>query len=256
MNHATPIPVLGIPFYNRPDLLRRCLESIDYRVERIVIVDQGPMGVPTDLLRWAAVEFNQRLQHLYHPNAGVAGAWNEILKLFPARWWMLVNNDIQFAPGDLCKMSGRVEYDLTFGREAGVYYGNHGASWFAITDACIAGAGLFDENIYPAYLEDCDYAHRMKLLGIPAENIPGLGALHGNGHDAADTSQGSRTIQSDPELRRKNGITHGRNFEYYRAKWGGSNGEERYTHPFNDPKIPAWAWSFQPGRRALQKREF
>lgn len=255
MSEANSIPVLGIPFYNRPDLLARCLDSIDYPVDKVVIVDQGPASMtgwlrPRPLLK--------RVELIRHPNAGVAGAWNELIKLFPARYWMLVNNDIAFALGDLCKLAGRVEYDRYFrpDQRPGVYYGNHAASWFAITDACIRTVGLFDENIYPAYLEDCDYAYRMKLLGVAAETLPEVAAIHGDGVDAADTTQGSRTIHSDPELRRKNGVTHGRNFEYYRAKWGGNNGEERFLRPFNDLACPVWAWRFDPGMRGLQKQQF
>lgn len=245
------IPVLGIPYYNRPDLLRRCLASIDYPVDRLVVVDQGP--TPLDLGGWR--KFLDPLPHLsvvdwiLHPNAGVAGAWNEIVKLFPAPWWLLVNNDIQFAREDLRKLSAEVR---RHGAAAGLYYSNHGASCFALTDACIAKVGLFDENLYPAYLEDCDYSHRLKLAGVRAVSVPGLGAIHGDGVDAADGTKGSQTIMSDPDLRRRNGITHGHNFEYYRAKWGGNNGEEKYDAPFNNPSWPVWAWRFEPGFRAMQ----
>ena len=92
------IPVLGIPYYNRKDLLLRCVASIDYPVETLVVVQNGnedlEMGIGICLLNPHLAK--TRLVHIKHPNAGVAGAWNEIIKLFPARWWMLVNNDIEF----------------------------------------------------------------------------------------------------------------------------------------------------------------
>jgi len=247
------IPVLGIPYYNRPDLLERCLASIDCHVDQLVIVDQGPVPLGDEFV-WRMVlqtPYLHQVNRIVHPNAGVAGAWNEILKLFPSAWWLLVNNDIQFGGGDLARLAAALE-----GNEGkhGVLYGNHGASCFAITDACIERVGLFDENIFPAYLEDCDYSYRMKLLGVPALNMPGMLAIHGDGIQPSDTTKGSRTIMSDPDLRRRNGVTHGNNFEYYRAKWGGNNGEEVYRTPFNNPWVPVWAWRFDPTQRARQMR--
>jgi GT2 family glycosyltransferase len=238
------IPVLGIPHYNRPDLLLRCLRSIDEPVERLVIIHNGELcDLPAldDLpgnIRWTTV--------IQHPNAGVAGSWNEIIKLFPAAWWLICNNDIAFAPGDLNRMAQAVDEQLEVPMP-GLLYGNHGASWFAITSQCVDRAGLFDENIYPAYLEDCDYSRRCDLLGVRRVNVPGCLALHGEG------GNGSCTIHSDPVVRAHNHRTHGGNFEYYRAKWGGINGQETFGTPFNDPAWPVWAWRFDPARRRNQQ---
>jgi hypothetical protein len=247
------IPVLGIPYYNRLDLLKRCILSIDHPVETLVLVDQGPMRTTGHIAFWEAARESvpaciHAMERIVHPNAGVAGAWNEIIKLFPAKWWMIANNDIAFAPGDLEKMARFVEENQQL---AQMVYGNHGASWFSITARGINTAGLFDENIYPAYLEDCDMSRRFDLLGLRRCDVPDVHAQHGDGF-----LTGSCTVNSSPELRKKNGVTHGRNFEYYRAKWGGINGEEKYEFPFNNPKIPVWSWRYDPWLRALQKGEF
>lgn len=257
-----PIPVIGIPYYNRPDLLARCISSIDYPVKNVVLVIQctdiqNPFMTSDKLC--AAIralvdsKLVEKIHILNHPNAGVAGAWNEIIKLFPSAYWVLVNNDIQFAPKDLINMAAAVEISKGQAgccRIPGIFYGNHGASFFAITDACIDEVGLFDENIYPAYLEDCDYAHRMTLLGMPGTNVQNIHSLHGETTDPLDSTRGSNTIHSDQALREKNGRTHGNNFEYYRSKWGGNNGSERFQNPFNDPNWPVWAWKFDSKFRA------
>ncbi len=244
-----PIPVLGIPYYNRPDLLARCVASIDYPVEKLVLVLQGPEGLRAELdaLRGEPGIIPAGVKEtvvLRHPNAGVAGAWNEIIKLFPAPWWLIANNDIEFAPGDLAKTSVTLDPN-----NLDMIYGNHGASWFAITARGVAAAGLFDENIYPAYLEDCDMSRRFDLLGLRQGNVPEVHSIHG---DAARGISGSTTINSDPKLSAQNARTHGGNFDYYRRKWGGINEQEVYPTPFNDPQWPVWAWRFDPAHRAEQ----
>jgi len=246
------IPALIIPHYNRADLTARCLNSIDHPVGQLVLILNGGPESCWDLIGHAArskARLVDRLTVIHHPNAGVAGAWNEGIKLFPAPWWLIVNNDIQFAPGDLERMSAAVESTHAFSAHGpGIYYGNHGASWFALTADCVAQAGLFDENIYPAYLEDCDYARRCDLLGIIRANVDGCQAVHGE-----PVQPGSCTVNATPELAQKNCRTHGGNHEYYRAKWGGSNGQERYLTPFNEPHWPVDFWRFEPARRAAQQ---
>ena len=265
------LSVLGIPHYNRPDLTARCIESIDYPVDKLVIIRNGPLDMfPMQHVAMILTRTEvgshyitrvggiiKSLVLVEHPNAGVAGAWNEIIKLFPAPWWLISNNDIAFAPGDLAKMVDFVERIKTC-RASGpepeswpdMIYGNHGASWFAITAHGIVTAGLFDENIFPAYLEDCDMSRRFDLLGLHRCNVPDVHAVHG---DAERNITGSSTIHSDSALRECNARTHGGNFDYYRAKWGGINEREKFTTPFNDPNWPVWAWRFDPARRAEQQ---
>ena len=246
-----PIPILGIPHLNRPDILRRCLDSIDYPVSRVVIVQNGSdsdMPSLDGLPHWI-----QNLTVIKHPNAGVAGSWNEIIKFFPAPYWMISNNDIRFTPGALQRMAQAgdlqallpSEYD---GRQpAGMLYG-HAASCFIITKHGVANLGLFDENIFPAYLEDCDMSRRATLLGIRCENVEGVCLQHGD-----EEHTGSTTVNSDPELREKNMRTHGGNFWYFAQKHGGHPGHETFATPFNDPNWPVWAWKFDPLHRANQQ---
>jgi GT2 family glycosyltransferase len=260
-----PIPVLGIPHFNRPDLLARCIESIDYPVHKLVIIQNGPKpkmiqlqgnkilgvdpsyidedGGPPEYIKLG--QYNKKLisniKRVTHPNAGVAGAWNEIIKLYPAPWWLISNNDIRFAPGDLEKMVKWWDEYPT----AQMIYGNHGASWFGIKAEAVAQAGLFDENIYPAYLEDCDMSYRFDRLGLARMTVADVKSVHGD-----EKFSGSATIMSDPLIHQKNQITHGANFDYYRRKWGGPNERETFKTPFNDPNWPLWAWKFEPETRA------
>lgn len=251
---ALEIPVLGIPHYNRPDLTARCIASIDFPVAKLVLVFNQP-SLPQEDFKLIATTITkcrhiEKFVFIFHPNAGVAGAWNEIVKLFPAPWWLITNNDIEFAPGDLARMATTVtERQASNRADVGMFYGNHGASWFGLTAFGVGEVGLFDENIYPAYLEDCDWAYRADLLGVPRVTVDGLRARHGEVAADGTPITGSCTIMSDPEARANNGRTHGRNFEYYRAKWGGINEQEQFKTPFNDPHWPVWAWRFDPAFR-------
>jgi hypothetical protein len=45
------VPCVVVPILNRPDLLDRCLKSIDYPVETLIVVDNG--GVyDADMMSW------------------------------------------------------------------------------------------------------------------------------------------------------------------------------------------------------------
>lgn len=278
-----PIPILGILHYNRPDLLARCIASIDNTVATLVIIQNGPdsEGVelkwggiygqdPTykiapgsgaqpllKLLGYYSAALIQKIIIVKLPAAGVAGGWNEIIKLFPAEWWLIVSNDIQFAPGDLAKVRETLTTEAQRNGEArhrplALACGNHGYAWFAITYHGVQAVGLFDENIYPAYLEDCDWSYRATLAGARVETIAGVKSVHGS---LPDGQTGSCTIHSDPVLLQRNAETHAGNFEYYRAKWGGINGQEVYKTPFDWPGVPVSYWSFDPERRARQRWE-
>lgn len=246
-----PIPVLGIPHLNRPDMLRRCIDSIDYPVSKLVIVQNGPDDAMPSLDNLRLTVHNVIV--IKHPNAGVAGSWNEIVKLFPAPYWMISNQDIEFLPGALQKMADAAAlqallptpYDNS--PPAGMLFG-HAASFFVVTRHGYDTVGGWDEELFPAYLEDCDWHRRATLLGVRVANVEGVNVRHGD-----DKLTGSVTVNSDEELKKKNARTHGGNFDYYRAKWGGVNGQEVFTHPFNDTSWPVWAWRFSTARRARQQ---
>ena len=93
--------------------------------------------------------------------------------------------------------------------------------------------GEFDENYYPAYYEDCDYVHRMRLAGIlepkgsdrDDRKIPWVPTLKYPCSDAATIAAG--LIAPDWEEIR----------DYHERKWGCRNGgEEIYTTPFGGKK--------------------
>lgn len=236
------IPFLGIPVLNRGDLLERCLDSIDCPVDRIVVLNNGndpSVESYTKCLKGRLQNFE-----LIRParNLGVAGSWNYFLRNYEASYHLICGSDIKFAAGDLEKINDAV---VTHPDHA-IIFGNHGYSIFALTKRGVDLVGYFDENFYPAYLEDCDHFHRLRMLGGKSLEVPDTHAVHGE-----PPHWGSSTILSNAVYRERNGVTHGNNFTYYRAKWGGINGHELYAHPFNDPTKSPQFWELnQDLRRA------
>lgn len=227
------IPVLAIPVLNRPDLLAATVASIDHPVGTLLIIDNSPelgMGDVAEEHQPACV--GELVVTEPPTNLGVAASWNLAIRSYPAApWWAIVNADIEFAPGALAALdeamtdAAEVRCLVEFGA-------------FGITAEAIDRVGFFDENFYPVYVEDTDYRRRCALLGVPIYDIPN------------DTTHvGSVSYRGNP--RAKNASTYPENVAYYRAKWGGWLGNERYTTPF-DAGGPVDHWRLDRRRLASQ----
>lgn len=174
----------------------------------------------------------------YGVNRGVSASWNEGIMAAQARGAdaiIMANDDIAFAPGDLDKLASRAVacrgsyivscagMHLRFGRRLP----SVGYSCFAINPIALETLGCFDENIFPAYCEDQDYAYRAQLAGLQEENCANTELTHA----------GSSSIRSNALLLAQNAVTQGKNVAYYRQKWGGLAGAETFRSPFNNPRL-------------------
>lgn len=204
------IPILAVPVLNRPDLLVKMVQSLDVEIGEIIVIDNGGVVDPDEL---------DRPVRLIRPghNLGVAASWNLVIKVSPlAPWWCIVNNDIEFAPGDLDSLTTQIEGEPT----AFAFLGT--PSVFGLTSQVLDAVGFFDENFIPAYFEDNDFARRAMLAGVKSIGLPPR--YH---HEV------SATIRSDAALREHNAFTFPENGGYYDKKWGGPPGGERFTTPFD-----------------------
>lgn len=189
----------------------------------------------------ACAEFARKAGVLYHAlgeNRGVSTSWNNGILAAQERGAdaiIVANDDIEFAPGDVDKLAAhatanRSRYIISC---AGTHLGfgrrvpSMGYSCFAINPVAIEKLGCFDENFFPAYCEDQDYAYRAKLCGLQEENCA----------DTELTHAGSSSISSDRQLLYQNAMTQQKNMLYYRRKWGGFAGAEIYQTPFNNPRL-------------------
>lgn len=234
------IRTLGIPVLNRGDLLLRCVESIDHPIETLFIINNGgDKGVKEATERIASHEMENsalfdhvRIEH--NENRGCGPSWNWMVVNSPGPW-LLVNNDIKFYPGTLAKIDDAQERLAIEDPCIGVICAL-GYSTFLLTKLCFDKIGLFDENFFPAYFEDCDFDYRVKLGGMKKADLPGDNCLHGE-----PPYYRSSTVNSDRVLARKVQATFVNLKKYYISKWGGEPLRERFKTPFNNGK-PSEYW--------------
>lgn len=224
---------LGIPILNRLDLLEQCIESVDHPAEIVVVNNNS-----TDARFGDALDEMGRQRHFsvlrQRRNLGVAGSWNFIVREGLSRgydWFFVGSNDTVLHSGSLRRA-------LDMEKEADVaIWELCGSNFFLLSVETVARVGWFDENFYPAYKEDQDYAYRCRLAGLRRVAVPGASADH----------VGSATIRSNPDFEILNRETHFNwNLNHYRMKWGGDAGEERFTHPYDDAAYD-WRWWPDPG---------
>ena len=160
------IPVLGFATLSRFDLAQRLIDSIDYPVEHLVIVDNsGKMEFEPNVSK----EFVRNLWIIRVPyGLGANGAWNLIIKSTPhAPYWVIPNDDSWFEPGALQIIAENVD-------TTAFNFVDVNPIWSCVvpTEGSVGKAGLWDEAFHPIYFDDDDYEWRMKKLGVPFNHIP------------------------------------------------------------------------------------
>lgn len=223
------IPLLSVPVINRPDLLARCIASIDHPIGRLVVIDNSPTGgyasvveenVPDCVADWIVTEPPS--------NLGVAASWNLAITTAPAEpWWCIANADTEFGPGDLARLAAEME-------QPGPRWVGMCGDWrvFGLSREAVETIGLFDPNYHPIYGEDVDYERRCDLGGVRRYFL-----------DGTSRHAGSAAISSEERYARANRRTHPANLAYHVRKWGGGfRGGERFTTPF-DSGAPLDHWT-------------
>jgi len=221
------IRTLGIPILNRGDLLLRCIESIDFPIHTLFVINNGTSqdveGAIQQIQERAIPSgdlFNEiRIEK--HQNLGCARSWNRIIQTCPGPW-LISGNDIQFMPGSVKKISDVQDANL----DASIICAD-GYAIFCMTEVGVQKVGFFDENFFPAYYEDLDHFRRVKLSGAKAVGVPDFKFVHGEA-----PFWGSSTVKSDWQLEKKFARWTGNLREYYIRKWGGEPGQEKFSRPY------------------------
>lgn len=200
---GAPLPLLGIPILNRPDLLQALLDSLDHPVDTLAIVDNSTGTAAAAELR----ALLDRLERQGHPlvrsvriarpfgNLGVAASWNLILRAFPgASVAGLLNNDVLLAPGALAGAIDQLQAEQP--QFLPLLPPPQEFSAFLITAPCWDRLGLFDPAFHPAYCEDLDYLDRLRAdPAVQWVELPELQRAM-----AALNNRSSATIGSDATL--------------------------------------------------------
>jgi hypothetical protein len=192
------IKLLSIPILNRYDLLEKMIESIDYPIDEILILNNGKEKyLPKNK------NFNFTVLNL-PSNLGCSGSWNLTFKLYPhLKYWCFASADILFTPGSLNKLQEESDSDF-------LCLSNKFTSAFSIGENLIKKVGLFDENYYPIYNEYLDYIRR-----IEKNNLQNNIKFNSFKIEEIDDAQ---TIKSDNNFFEKNKITEKNNKNYFLNK--------------------------------------
>jgi hypothetical protein len=250
----TSIPVLGSAIVNGVDWIRRQIRSIDYPVDRYILINnngRGELDHELNDLMAAPHAWIKKLHVVHMPsNIGCAGAWNLIIKSsMLAPYWIICGHDVAFHAGFLEKFAAAAS-DQRVGMVHGSAGGHGQGSWslFSIRDWVIQEYGLFDENFYPAYVEDIDYV--MRLIKRPIRRvILDQPYMHGHSDNDDYATQGSQTWRTDSALQQ--GIDWAREInetKYCTEKWGpGWRWMDPHWRPWNEPKndLGDWCWDLE-----------
>ena len=200
------IPVLGFATLSKFDMAQRLLDSIDYPVQKLVIVDNSGrkswIPEPND---YVSELWTIRLPH----GLGANGAWNLIIKTTPfAPYWVIPNDDSWFEPGALETIAHNVDPQK-------FNFVDVNPKWSCVVpgEGAVRTAGLWDEVFHPIYYDDDEYEWRMSMLGVEFNHIPAK--VHHNN---------SSTLHSG--YQDKNQHTFSRNQKMFRDKVQSNNTKE------------------------------
>jgi hypothetical protein len=222
---------LGIPILNKPYLLDKLLSSIpdDELPINLIVVDNGQNYIKKCSDKFE--EWNDKGVNIEivfpNYNWGVSKSWNEIIKKYIDKTPIIIsNNDMTVVPNSINRFMNYYNegYELI--------WINAGYCFFMITKTCIDKIGYFDENFYPAYVEDTDYGRRgllcdeLKKIQINEEGIQHQGVTTIKNHYHKPLGDFVKACMD---------INH----DYWNKKWINSNGK-LFDKPFGDKELSYW----------------
>lgn len=227
------VPTLGLDV----SLITRLADSIDFPVRFKVAWNNGNPGA-LDAFQEAHKDW---MVHDVGVNRGVAGSWNDCANRFAGEAsWLIMNDDAWFLPGYLQKICACADKNPT----APMIHLNSSNAYYCFvrTAQGLKDFGAFDENLWPAYYEDCDMRVRHRLKGVTSypyalEGLPPL--PHGKSKSGGVNY--NALIQGCGLLNRA----------YWLRKWGSFDYENAvYQNPYKDARLQVNEWVWYPEHRA------
>lgn len=195
-------------------LVDNCLESIDTEWSRLLLIDNSNCGY---LKKYEG----RGAKILYHPeNLGCARSWNLGIKE-GHDWTFIVSQSMQFPDGFHIALDSLNQCINEY-----IYMTWNAWHCQAISRKLVDKIGIFDENFYPARLEDTDYMRRLQLAQI---GFTGYEVTGGKCQMTSSSFVSGIKINSDALN------------EYYGQKWGSRDPNQAfYTKPFNKYPLDYW----------------
>jgi len=224
--------LIVVPIYKKTEYTDKNLESIN-DWQHLFIIDNSIANFCRKYEKLGA--------KVIYPeeNQGVSRSWNLGLKE-GKDYTFFVSQTINFEKGFLEVVSWLDELVVTKAQPMIDYGLFTQLGWHCngISQKTVEEIGYFDENFYPSYYEDVDYAYRLKMAD-----------LHGK---TEGRSIPCITINARPTIiagALKSGLSV--NFpelgKYYAKKWGGNSPNEKLTRPFGEHRLDWW------GDRSIEK---
>lgn len=209
-------------YVNRKDLLEIALSSLGNYQEQAVVLDNSPQQ---DLV------LDRFRGEIFTPSVPLYcnQSYNLIQKLAEQRRqdvFFIMHSDAKVSHHVVTAMLERAEQLNEQQRRWGVMFTSSGSNKDVI---CLHNtpllSGMHWDPFLPLYYTDIDFYYRLKLAGL--ELIESYLPVDHMG-------SGSNT-QSDPAIKRYVEANYPAWRHYYMMKWGGDNGEERFTSAFGPP---------------------
>jgi hypothetical protein len=245
---------IGIPVLNRFDLLAECVRRIDVPHRLLCINNNTVDAAFQEQLKELKTKYPCLAVEDAPRNLGVSASWNHLVRAGFAAGFervFITANDFHVEHGSWAAFR-----DTVLRVPAELYLGD-GYNLFCVTRALIDHVGYFDENYFPAYMEDVDYDYRCRLADVAVvrfgivpgtfgqHELPGLQWRH----------HGSQTIRSDLEYGKRNEWTHFTwNRTHYELKWGGLPPKEKFKIPYNKPEHDLRWWP--PPAGSIEHRDW
>ena len=228
--------------FSNGDLLHKCVNSWPETIDSCVLW-QGLNDLDS-VISENASKIDQLIRR--KNNWGVSGGWNIVL-----REALIKNNydGVIFVGSDTRFMNGFFDEFVAGIEDNDFVESTHQFNCFYMNKKCLDTVGYFDENFFPAYVEDDDYRTRVKKSFIKYKTDVG--------NKDKFYHYSSATVKRNPMYQLKSRVSYGLNKEYMHEKWGGFEHTRpkwipMYETPFN---ICGWdinRWVLDPDRRKKQ----
>ncbi len=223
--------VVGIPYVNRPDLLRLAVNSIQPMWPHTFLLDNSETGeIERNKREWpvAVRRATPGLSLSFAESMNVIG---QAARDAGCAFYFFMHNDAEAHAETAQRFLSLIEEAQKADRKWGVAF-THYDTFAALNMEAVNRIGPWDTNL-PQYFSDNDYYRRMRLAGYEIIDT-GLPVTH--------HANASATIKSDAKRGFLNSITFPLYREYYRRKWGAYPPDEHFTRPFDSELFP------DPGR--------